>query len=407
MKIAVIGGGPAGMMAAISAAQNGADVTLFEKNEKLGKKLYISGKGRCNITNNCTEQEFLSNVVTNSKFLFGAIRRFSPSDTVSFCESRGLKTKTERGNRVFPLSDKSSDVIKTFSNELQHLGIETRLNCEILALEYQQNAFSLTTITDIIKFDNVILATGGVSYSATGSTGDGYRFARALGHSVTLLHPSLCRIIASGTSGLEGLSLKNVTVGIADSNGNIFDSEFGEMLFTKDGVSGPAVLTLSSRINRLGSYKHLNIVIDLKPALDRDKLDSRILRDFATRMNKNFINSLSDLLPERLTKLIVERSGIPFDKKVNQITVNERTNLVGVIKALKFPFVKLDDIEFGIVTSGGVDVSEINPSTMESKLVKGLYFAGELIDVDAYTGGYNIQIALSTGYVAGTSASRS
>lgn len=403
MRIAVIGGGPAGIMAAITAARNNADVTLYEKNEKLGKKLYISGKGRCNITNNCSLQDFIANIVSNPKFMFGPLRKFSPQDTIDLCSDLGLQLKTERGNRVFPFSDKSSDVIKVFLSELRRLGVKLELNREVLCVECQNRGFSLTTITDIIYFDKVIIATGGLSYSATGSTGDGYRLAKNLGHSVTTLRPALCRIICDGACELEGLALKNVTVGIID-NGKVVDSEFGEMLFTKDGVSGPAVLTLSSRINKccnLGSYK---LFIDLKPALDKDKLDARILRDFAEKINKDFVNSLNNLLPERLIKLVAERSGIPFGKKINQITHEERERLVGIIKSLEFPLKRLDDIENGIVTSGGVDVRQINPSTMESKITKGIFFAGELLDVDAYTGGFNIQIALSTGYVAGDSA---
>lgn len=403
MKIAVVGGGPAGMMAAITAAENGAEVTLFEKNEKLGKKLYISGKGRCNLTNDCSPREFVSQVVSNSKFLFGAINKFSPADTIEFCEKYGLKLKTERGNRVFPVSDKSSDVIKTFESVLRRLGVKIYLNYDILELSVVENGILLTTITDIVRFDRVIIATGGLSYSATGSTGDGYKFAKDCGHSVVTPRPALCRLFCSGVESLEGLSLKNVTVGITDSSGNEIDSEFGEMLFTKDGVSGPAVLTLSSRINRF-SLRGESVTIDLKPALDFDKLDARILRDFSERMNKDFINSLGDLLPERLIREVAIQSGIPFYKKVNQITAFERQALVATLKCLKFPYIGLDDIEYGIVTAGGVDVKEINPSTMESRLQSGLYFAGEVIDVDAYTGGYNIQIALSTGYVAGKSA---
>ena len=405
MRVAVIGGGPAGMMAAITAAENGADVTLFDKNEKVGKKLYISGKGRCNLTNDCSVREFFNNVPTNAKFLYGAINKFTPQDTLDFCASRGLQLKTERGNRVFPVSDKSSDVIKLFTNELKHAGVQIRLNSDILSVECQENGFLLTTITDIVSFDRVIIATGGVSYSATGSTGDGYKFAQKLGHSVVELKPALCRILCKGTKHLEGLSLKNVEVSLVERSGKTLASEFGEMLFTDDGVSGPTVLTLSSRINRLpkGSY---DISIDLKPALDAEKLDARILRDFSERMNKDFINSLDALLPERLVKVVAEQSGIAFDKKVNQITAAERQALVKAIKALTFPFVSLDDIEYGIVTSGGVDVKEINPSTMESKLRKGLFFAGEVLDVDAYTGGFNIQIALSTGYVAGQNAAK-
>ena len=405
MKIAVIGGGPAGMMAAIIAADNGAEVTLFDKNEKLGKKLYISGKGRCNITNDCSVRDFFQNVVSNPKFLFGAINKFSPQDVMDFCQSHGLQLKTERGNRVFPVSDKSSDVIKLFATELSRKGVQIRLNTEILALECQENRFLLTTITDIIHFDRVIIATGGVSYSATGSTGDGYAFARHLGHSTVESKPALCRILCKDTKQLEGLSLKNVSVSLMDSNGNNVASEFGEMLFTDDGISGPTALSLSSRINRLpkGNYR---ICIDLKPALDVEKLDARLLRDFSERMNRDFINSLDAILPERLIKEVAKRSGIPFDKKVHQITAVERLKLVHCIKNLYFPFQGLDDIENGIVTAGGVDVKEINPSTMESKICKGLFFAGEVMDVDAFTGGFNIQIALSTGYVAGLNAAK-
>ena len=405
MKVAVIGGGPAGMMAAITAAESGADVTLFEKNEKLGKKLYISGKGRCNITNDCSAQEFFANVATNPRFLYSAIYKFSPQDAIEFCQSRGLSTKTERGNRVFPCSDKSSDVIKLFSEELRKSGVLVRLNTDILSVVFQNNCFLLATITDIVSFDRVIIATGGLSYSATGSTGDGYAMAKKFGHDVVALKPALCRIICSEVSDLEGLSLRNVEVSLIGRDDAKIASEFGEMLFTDDGVSGPAVLTLSSRINKLpkGDYR---VSIDLKPALTVEKLDERVLRDFSERMNKDFINSLDALLPERLIKIVAKQSGVPFNKKVNQITAEERARLVYALKNLQFTFVGLDDIEYGIVTSGGVDVKQINPSTMESKLQMGLYFAGEVLDVDAFTGGFNIQIALSTGYLAGKSASK-
>ena len=405
MKIAVIGGGPAGMMAAITAADNGAEVTLFDKNEKLGKKLYISGKGRCNITNDCSVRDFFQNVVSNPKFLFGAINKFTPQDVMDFCQSRGLQLKTERGNRVFPVSDKSSDVIKMFASALSQKGVKVLLNTEIVAIECQENAFLLSTISDIALFDKVIIATGGVSYSATGSTGDGYKFARKLGHSTVELKPALCRILCKGVKQLEGLSLKNVTLSLVDNNGKTVASEFGEMLFTDDGVSGPTALTLSSRINRLPTGNYV-VSVDLKPALDMEKLDARLIRDFSERMNKDFVNSLDALLPERLIKEVATRSGISFDKKVHQITSSEREKLAYTIKNLHFSFVGLDDIEYGIVTAGGVDVKEINPSTMESKLCKGLFFAGEVMDVDAYTGGFNIQIALSTGYVAGLSATK-
>lgn len=392
------------MMAAITAAESGAEVTLFEKNEKLGKKLYISGKGRCNITNDCSTRDFISNVVRNPKFLLGAINKLTPQNVVEMCQSRGLPLKTERGNRVFPSSDKSSDVIKFFSSQLAKNSIKVRLNTDILKIVYHENAFSLTTISDITTFDRVIIATGGVSYSATGSTGDGYKFAKTFGHDIVELQPALCRILCEGTKSLEGLSLKNVTLSLADDSGKILASEFGEMLFTDDGVSGPTALSLSSRINRLS--EGWDICIDLKPALDMEKLDARLIRDFSDNLNKDFINSLNALLPERLIKEVAGRSGIPFDKKVNQITAAERLNLAKVIKNLRFRYMGLDNIEYGIVTSGGVDVRQINPSTMESKLRKGLYFAGEVMDVDAYTGGFNIQIALSTGYVAGQNAAR-
>lgn len=392
------------MMAAIVASKGGAEVTLFEKNEKMGKKLYISGKGRCNLTNNCSTRDFFQNVATNPKFLFGAINKFSPSDTMEFCAEHGLALKTERGNRVFPASDKSSDVIKLFVRQLQECGVKVRLYTEITAIQCRESGVLLSTITDIATFDSVIIATGGLSYSATGSTGDGYKFARALGHSVVDAKPALCRIITESTKELEGLSLKNATVSIAEK-GKTLASEFGEMVFTADGLGGPAVLTLSSRINKM-TFSDAHVSVDLKPALDADKLDARILRDFSQKQNKNFINSLDKLLPERLIKVVAKQSGIAFDKKVNQITSEERSRIVYTLKNLRFKYVGLDNVEYGIVTCGGVDVSQVDPSTMESKLHKGVYFAGEVLDVDGFTGGFNIQIALSTGYVAGTNAAK-
>ncbi len=405
MKIAIIGGGPAGMMAGIVAAQNGAQVTLFEQNEKTGKKMYIAGKGRCNLTNACSPRDFLCNVVTNPKFVMGAINKFSPQDVMDFCENRGLKLKVERGNRVFPSSDKSSDVIKLFTQELLRSGAKLCLNEQIKGIECQENGFLLTTMSNIVRFDRVILATGGKSYSATGSRGDGYVFAKSLGHCVVEPKPALCRILCKGAESLQGLSLKNVQVTILDCNGNAIASEFGEMLFTDDGVSGPAILSLSSFVNRR-NLSGCKLSVDLKPALDVDKLDARILRDFSARMNKDFANSLDELLPERLRHFVAQHCAIPLSKKVHQITAQERAKLVYSLKNLTFDKLSLDNIEYGIVTSGGVDVKQVSPSTMESKIVKGLYFAGELLDVDALTGGYNIQIALSTGYVAGASASK-
>lgn len=402
MKIAVIGGGPAGMMAAYAADEGGADVTLFEKNEKLGKKMYISGKGRCNLTNDCSPREFFAEVPTNPKFLYGAINKFSPADTLDFCAKYGLKTKTERGNRVFPVSDKSSDVIKTFAHALSQIGVKVCLNSQILSIVYQNSQFLLHTISDIVTFDRVILATGGISYSATGSTGDGYKFAKEFGVKVVSPKPALCRILTDGTKSVEGLSLKNVSVSVV-KNGKTVAEQFGEMLFTDDGVSGPAVLTLSSLVNKI-DLSGACVSIDLKPALDEQTLDARILRDFSTRMNKCFCNALDGLLPESLVPLVVAQSKISPTKKVNSVTAEERATLVKTLKALTFKNIRLDSIERAIVTSGGVDVSQINPSTMESKIVKGLYFAGEVIDVDAFTGGFNIQIALSTGHLAGSSA---
>lgn len=402
MKIAVIGGGPAGMMAAYAASEGGADVTLFEKNEKLGKKMYISGKGRCNLTNDCSPREFFAEVPTNPKFLFGAINKFSPADTLDFCAKHGLKTKTERGNRVFPVSDKSSDVIKTFASALNQTGVKVCLNSQILSIVYQNSQFVLHTISGIVTFDRVILATGGISYPATGSTGDGYKFAKEFGIKVVSPKPALCRILTDSTKSVEGLSLKNVSVSVV-KNGKTVAEQFGEMLFTDDGVSGPAVLTLSSLVNKI-DLSDACVSIDLKPALDEQTLDARILRDFSTRMNKSFCNALDGLLPESLVPLVVAQSKISPTKKVNSVTAEERASLVKTLKTLTFKNIRLDSIERAIVTSGGVDVSHINPSTMESKIVKGLYFAGEVIDVDAFTGGFNIQIALSTGHLAGSSA---
>lgn len=402
MKIAVVGGGVSGMMAAISASKQNASVALFEKNEKLGKKMYITGKGRCNLTNNCLPDEFLSNVVSNAKFLQGAIHRFSPQSTLDFCAENGLQLKTERGNRVFPASDKSSDVIRTFASAVKNSATEVRLNTEVTDISPAEGGFWVSTAVDREFFHKVVVACGGFSYRSTGSDGFGYRVAEKFSHKIVPLKPALCKILCTGTQSLEGLSLKNVTVSFV---GEKCVEEFGEMLFTKDGVSGPAVLSLSSRINRLNG-KNAKISVDLKPALDEEKLDARLLRDFGERMNKNFINSLDALLPQRLVEVVATQSGIPFDRKVNSITAAQRKNLVHTLKNLTFPFVGLDDVNFAIVTAGGVDVRQINPSTMESKLHKGLYFVGEELDVDAFTGGFNIQIALSTGFVAGTSAAK-
>ncbi len=391
------------MMAALTAAKNGAEVTLLEKNEKTGKKLYISGKGRCNFTNDCLPSDFLSNVVTNPKFLQGAVRRFTPQDAISFCEENGLKMKVERGARVFPQSDKSSDVIKLFNKVLAQNGVTVKLNCAVTSVEKQED-FCLTTENGKEHFDKVIVATGGYSYRATGCDGFGYKVAKNFGHSVLPILPALCRILCQNVKHLEGLSLKNVRLSFV-ADGKVVASEFGEALFTADGISGPAALSLSSQINKYNVASGC-VSIDLKPALDEQTLDARILRDFAENSNKNFQNALNGLLPERLIAEVVHQCGIDAEKKVHQITSAERAKLVFVLKNLRFRCNGLDDVNFGIVTSGGVCVKEVSPSTMESKLVPGLYFCGEVLDVDAFTGGFNIQIALSTGFVAGTAASK-
>lgn len=392
------------MMAAYRAAVCGAEVTLFERNEKLGKKMYISGKGRCNLTNDCSVREFLDNVPTNAKFLTNALYKFAPQSTLDLCAEHGLAVKTERGNRVFPLSDKSSDVISFFARLLREEGVKITLNTQITSIVCQENGFLLNTISDIV-YDKVIIATGGVSYPLTGSTGDGWKFAKNFGLETVAPKPALCRILCKNTASLEGLSLKNVEVSIVADSGKVLALEFGEMLFTDDGVSGPCSLTLSSKINKL-PLKGCFVSIDLKPALDEQKLDERILRDFSERMNKDFVNALDALLPQRLCAEVVKQSEIAPYKKVNQITSAERAKLVRALKGLRFPLVGLDDVSRGIVTSGGVNVKEINPSTMECRRVSGLYFVGEALDVDAFTGGFNIQIALSTGYVAGENAAK-
>lgn len=388
-------------MAAARAGECGDSVTLIEKNDKLGKKLYISGKGRCNITNDCTPIEFLDNVINNPKFLLGAINRFTPSDTMSFCRSMGCEIKTERGNRVFPASDKSSDFIKALNKYMELNAVKVVRNCVVKNIVVSDgNISGVETDRGIMECDKVILATGGMSYPGTGSTGDGYTFAKRLGHTIIPLRPALSGMdTVEDVSELTGVSLKNVSLSVY-SGQNCLCSEMGEMLFTHTGISGPIVLTLSSMINKRSDK--LTLSIDLKPALDREKLDERILRDFNKYNNKELRNALGDLTLKSLIPIIIKRSGIDPAKRVNAITKAERLSLVDVFKGLEFSLKRLTPIKGAIVTSGGVDIKEINPKTMESKLVKGLYFAGEVMDVDALTGGFNIQIALSTGYVAGT-----
>ncbi len=401
-KVIVIGGGPAGMMCAISRATDGDDVILIEKNEKLGKKLYITGKGRCNVTNDCDNEEFLSNVVTNPKFLFGAINAFSTEDTLEFLKSNGLQVKTERGNRVFPLSDKSSDVIKCFSKALQNVGVDVHLleECRSLMVE---NGEIKGVITDKGKYfaDKVVVCTGGVSYSSTGSTGDGYKFAENAGHNVIAPKPALVGINIKGDTcaKLSGVTLKNVRLTAYLGEKEVY-SGFGEMLFTHLGISGPIVLSASSIINKY-NINDVKLVLDLKPALTDEVLEERILRDFNEYKNKALKNSLDKLLPKSLISEIIKISGINPEKKNNAVSIEERKRLVNALKRINLTPVSLRNVEEAIVTSGGVSVKEISPKNMQSKLIKGLYFAGEVIDVDAFTGGFNIQIALSTGYIAG------
>ncbi len=396
-EIAIIGGGPAGMAAAIGAASAGAHATIYEKNEKLGKKLYITGKGRCNLTNACEISDFFDNVISNPKFLKSAVYFFSAEDTIRFFEDIGLKLKQERGMRIFPVSDRSSDVIKAFERALKKANTDVKLHTEI------------KDINDL-NADAVIIATGGLSYATTGSTGDGYKMAELMGHTVIEPVPALVPLVTEGTIAkeLEGLSLKNISVSVTDDK-DVLCSEFGEMLFTANGVSGPVILSLSARITRrlANEKKPLTLHIDLKPALDANKLDERILRDFNEVKNKDFKNSLSKLLPARLIPVVIKLSGIDKEKKVNEITRAERKRLAEILKNLEMTITGTEGFTRAVITQGGVAVSQINPSTMESKLRKNIYFAGEVIDVDALTGGFNIQIAISTGMLAGYKAALS
>ena len=404
MKVAVIGAGAAGLMAAYAAASNGNDVTVFEKNEKCGKKIYITGKGRCNLTHECLPDEFLSNVVNNAKFLTGSIYAFSPEKTVNFFEDGGLALKTERGARVFPVSDKASDVTKTLEKYCKNVGVKFKFKEKTLKINILNSTISdIVTVKGKYLFDKAIVCTGGLSYPSTGSDGDGYEFAKAAGHKIVTPKQGLCGLNIKGGSykQLQGITLKNVTLSVY-FNGKLLRSFFGEMLFTHFGISGPIVLSASSYINRLD----LNLVklsVDLKPALDSDVLDKRILRDFDEFKNKDIANCLKNLLPTAFIPVILERCSIASVKKVNAITKTERQSLLTSIKNFDMLVSGLRGFEEAIITSGGVDVKEINPKTMESKLVKGLYFCGEVLDVDALTGGFNLQIAFSTGYAAGNS----
>ncbi|MGN0799418.1 MAG: NAD(P)/FAD-dependent oxidoreductase [Christensenellales bacterium] len=403
-KVAVIGGGPAGMLAAAMAAERGHSVTLFEKNEKLGKKLFITGKGRCNITNAAETEEFFKNIPRNPKFLYSALYGYTNTDVVALLNRMGVPVKTERGGRVFPASDKSSDVIRAFSTYVKQVGVDVRLNAAVDSVtRTAEGAFQLTVHGQGQLFDALILATGGVSYPSTGSTGDGYRFAQALGHTVTEIRPALIPFETEEEwpKTLSGLSLRNVTLRAYGAKGRLAFEELGEMLFTHFGVSGPLVLSASSFLP--GDPAGARLSIDLKPGLSPEELDRRLLRDFEGNIRRQFINSLDALLPQRMIPVIVAQSGIAPETLVHQITREQRQRLVSVLKALPLTVKQVLPVDQAIITRGGIAVKEINPSTMESKLVPGLYFAGEMIDVDACTGGYNLQIACSTGALAGRS----
>ena len=417
MKTIVIGGGPAGMMAAITSAENGDKVVLVEKMERLGRKLLITGKGRCNITSSLPMEEFMQNVPGNGKFLYSCFKNYTNKDIIQFLEKEGLEVKEERGNRVFPITDKSLDVLNCFEKRLKELNVECRKNekVEEILVDGKENKKVVGIKTDkgTINADKVILATGGKSYPLTGATGDGYKMAQKLGHTITEIKPSLVPLEAydiNTCKQLQGLSLKNVGIELIDRSCAKYKKvyeDFGEMLFTHFGVSGPTILSGSAhlvrykKIKELLQEKKIILKIDLKPALTEAKLEQRILRDFSEEKNKQFKNSLDKLLPQKLIPVIIEKSQISPNKQVNEITKQERRKLVNVLKDFEIEIKGFRPIEEAIITSGGVSIKEINPSTMESKIVKGLYFAGEILDVDAYTGGYNLQIAYSTGVTAG------
>ena len=404
-KVLVVGGGAAGMFAAIFAAYNGNEVHIFEKNDKLGKKLFITGKGRCNITNAGDMETLFASVVTNSKFLYSSFYGYTNRDVIEFFERIGVPTKVERGNRIFPVSDHSSDVIAGLLRELEQLGVEIHLRSEVTNV-IGKESFEAIRLKNgrQIEGDACIVATGGCSYQTTGSTGDGYRFAKACGHQVTELVPALVPLVIKEqfVRELQGLSLRNVEASIFDREKKLY-SDFGEMLFTHYGVSGPLMLSASSYIGKHLKEKDLTLMIDLKPALSYEQLDQRVLRDFEENMNKQFKNAIGKLFPTKLIPIMLECSGIDPEKKVNLITKEERQAFVRLIKNFTLTITGLRDFNEAIITQGGVAVKEINPSTMESRLVSNLYFVGEVLDLDALTGGFNLQIAWSTGYAAGNS----
>lgn len=416
MKVVIIGGGPAGMMAAISAAQKGDKVILIEKMKTLGRKLLITGKGRCNITSSLPMEEFIKNTPGNGMFLYSCYQNYTNKDIIQFLKQQGLEVKEERGNRIFPITDKSQDVLNCFIKKMKELKIEIiyQTKAEEIKIEEkngEKKVIGVKTPKETIKADKVILATGGKSYPLTGSTGDGYEMVKKLGHTITTIKPSLVPLEIyqkEECKELQGLSLKNVKIKLIDKKRNkeIYE-DFGEMLFTHFGVSGPTILSSSAHLVRYNNIeekyknKEITLKIDFKPALTIEKLDQRIRRDFEENKNKQFKNSLDKLLPQKLIPIIIQKSGISEKKKVNEITKEERKNLINQLKNFEITIKRTRPIEEAIITSGGINIKEINPKTMESKIIKNLYFAGEIIDVDSYTGGFNLQIAYATGYTAG------
>lgn len=407
--VIVVGGGAAGMFAAIAAAKNGHQVTLYEKNEKLGKKIFITGKGRCNITNAADMEELFDAVVTNSKFLYSSFYGYTNQNVIDFFEDAGVPVKIERGNRVFPISAHSSDVIRALEREMKKVGVKVCLNTEVKSVEAEKGKFNKVVLKDTTTqtADACIVATGGLSYRSTGSTGDGFRFAENVGHKVTQCFPSLVPMETKEPwiCELQGLSLRNVEAKILDGKKELY-KDFGEMLFTHFGVSGPLIISASSYVGKKfmdknGQKKELTLEIDLKPALTEEQLDQRVLRDFEENHNRQFKNAITKLFPTKLIPVMLELGGIDPEKKVNSIEKEERKQFVHLIKHFRMTLTGLRDYPEAIITKGGVNVKEIDPGTMESKLVKGLYFAGEVLDLDALTGGFNLQIAWSTGYAAG------
>ena len=418
MKVIVIGGGPAGMLAAISAAKNGHKVIILEKMNSLGRKLLITGKGRCNITSSLPMEEFIKNTPGNGNFLYSAFKTFTNENIIELLKNNGLEVKEERGNRIFPVTDKSLDVLNALVKELKKLNVEIKTNSKVNKILVEENKVQGVILENNqkIEAEKVILATGGKSYPATGSTGDGYKIAENIGHTITTIKPSLVPLEVKNKDlklckKMQGLSLKNVEIKLIDKSKNkIVYEDFGEMIFTHFGVSGPTILSASAHLLRYKNVEELlkqeKIVlsIDLKPALTEEKLNLRLLRDFEPNKNKKFRNSLDELLPKKMIEVMIEASDIDEEKQVNSITKKERESLVKLLKNFEITISDLRPIEDAIITSGGINIKEINPKTMESKLVEGLFFAGEIIDVDSYTGGFNLQIAYSTGYVAGQDA---